>query len=217
MIVSLKANERTAQLAFGDGRRDFCFAGGRSARCLCRHRKQESESGTRRATGALRALGREGGVTQWMRTLAMPLRGALTLGNGKLFAGGSDGKVYAFDSSNGEALWSFDYGAPFNSQPVVSGSRVYIGSEDGNLLALDEDTGKLLWRYRTKGRGAGAGRKRKRNCLLRFRRRLRLRGECYHWPITLAQADRRGRAGGGSRQMMSCWSLRWIILFTSFR
>lgn len=109
------------------------------------------ETGTRRATGALRSLGREGGVTQWMRTLAMPLRGALTLANGKLFAGGNDGKIYAFDSRNGEARWSYDYGAPLNSQPVVAGSRVYIGSEDGNLVALEESTGKLLWHYRTKG------------------------------------------------------------------
>lgn len=109
------------------------------------------ENGARRATGALRALSREGGVTQWMRTLATPLRGALTLSNGKLFAGGSDGKIYSIDSRNGEARWSYDYGAAFNSQPVVSGSCVYIGSEDGNLLALEESTGKLLWHYRTKG------------------------------------------------------------------
>lgn len=109
------------------------------------------ETGARRATGALRALGREGGVTQWMRTLAMPLRGSLTLANGKLFAGSSDGKIYAFDSKNGEARWLYDYGQPLNSQPVVSGSRVYIGSDDGNLLALEESTGKLLWHYRTKG------------------------------------------------------------------
>lgn len=114
------------------------------------------ETGTRRATGAVRALGREGGVTQWMRTLAMPLRGALALGNGKLIGGSSDGKIYAFDSTNGEARWSYDYGAPFNSQPVVSESRVYIGSEDGTLLALDEATGKLLWHYRTKGAVRGA-------------------------------------------------------------
>lgn len=110
----------------------------------------KAEAGSRRATGALRALGREGGVTQWMRTLAMPLRGSLTLGGAKLFGGSSDGKVYAFDSRNGEARWFFDYGQPFNSQPVVSGSRVYIGSEDGSLLALEESTGKLLWRYKTK-------------------------------------------------------------------
>jgi eukaryotic-like serine/threonine-protein kinase len=111
----------------------------------------KSESGVRRATGALRALGRDGGVTLWMRTLALPLRGVLTLGNGKLFAGGSDGKIYAFNSLNGEARWVYDYGASFNSQPVLSDSRLYIGSEDGNLLALDESTGKLLWHYRTKG------------------------------------------------------------------
>jgi outer membrane protein assembly factor BamB len=116
----------------------------------------QSESGTRRATGAVRALGREGGVTQWMRTLAMPLKGGLALGNGKLFGGGSDGKIYAFDSTNGEARWSYDYGAPFNSQPVISGSQVYFGSEDGNLLALDEASGKLLWHYKTKGAIRGA-------------------------------------------------------------
>lgn len=114
------------------------------------------ETGSSQGTGALRALGREGGVTQWLRTLPMPLRGTLALGNGKLFGGSSDGKIYAFDSTNGEARWSYDYGAPFNSRPVVSESRVYIGSEDGTLLALDEATGKLLWHYRTQGAVRGA-------------------------------------------------------------
>jgi outer membrane protein assembly factor BamB len=116
----------------------------------------KSESGVRRATGALRALGRDGGVTQWMRTLAMPLRGGLVLSNGKLFGGSSDGRIYAFDSADGQARWAYDHGSPFNSQPVVSGSHVYIGSEDGNLLALEEETGKLLWRYRTTGAIRGA-------------------------------------------------------------
>lgn len=114
------------------------------------------EGVARVARGALRALGREGGVTQWMRTLAMPLRGVLTLGSGKLFGGASDGKIYAFDIGNGQVRWTYDYGAPFNSQPVVSAAHVYIGSEDGNLLALDENTGKLLWHYRTKGAVRGA-------------------------------------------------------------
>ena len=109
------------------------------------------EAGTRRATGALRALGRDAGVTQWMRTLAMPLRGSLVLGNGKLFAGTREGKIYAFDSKTGQARWAHDYEASFNGQPVLAGSKLYVGSEDGNLLALDEETGKLIWHYRTKG------------------------------------------------------------------
>lgn len=101
--------------------------------------------------GALRALGREGGVTQWMTPLVKPLRGALTVSGGKLFAGGSDGRAYAFDKRTGGVLWSIPYALQFSSQPVVKDNRVYLGSEDGTLLALDEATGRLLWRYRTKG------------------------------------------------------------------
>jgi outer membrane protein assembly factor BamB len=88
------------------------------------------ESGVRRATGALRALGREGGVTQWMRTLAMPLRGSLTLANGRLFAGGSDGKIYAFDSRNGELSWSYDYGQSYRglSRPRLHWQRRWESS-----------------------------------------------------------------------------------------
>jgi outer membrane protein assembly factor BamB len=101
--------------------------------------------------GALRALGREGGVTQWMTPLVRPLRGALTIGEGKIFAGGSDGRAYAFDKRTGGVLWSIPFASPFNAQPVLKAGKVYFGSEDGTLLALEETTGRVLWRYRTKG------------------------------------------------------------------
>ena len=101
--------------------------------------------------GALRALGREGGVTQWMTPLVRPLRGALTISGGKLFAGGSDGRAYAFDKHTGGVLWSIPFALVFSAQPVVRDGKVYLGSEDGTLLALDEATGRLLWRYRTQG------------------------------------------------------------------
>jgi eukaryotic-like serine/threonine-protein kinase len=103
------------------------------------------------AAGALRALGREGGVTQWMTPLVRPLRGALTISGEKLFAGGSDGRAYAFDKRTGGVLWSIPFTSPFNGQPVVKAGRVYLGSEDGTLLALEEATGRVQWRYRTNG------------------------------------------------------------------
>jgi eukaryotic-like serine/threonine-protein kinase len=106
---------------------------------------------TQKPAGALRALGHEGGVTQWLTPLVRPLRGALTLSGGKIFAGGSDGRAYAFDKRTGGVLWSIPFELVFSGQPVVKGGRVYLGSEDGTLLALDEATGRLLWRYRTKG------------------------------------------------------------------
>jgi outer membrane protein assembly factor BamB len=101
--------------------------------------------------GALRALGREGGVTQWMTPLVRPLRGALTISGGKLFAGGSDGRAYAFDKLTGGVLWSIPFQSSFAGQPVNKAGKVYFGSEDGTLLALEETTGRVLWRYRTKG------------------------------------------------------------------
>src|SRR5690349_7984181 len=104
-----------------------------------------------KSAGALRALGREGGVTQWMTPLVRPLRGALTISGTKLFAGGSDGRAYAFDKRTGGVLWSIPYALTFSNQPVAKGGKVYFGSEDGTLLALDEATGQLLWRQRTKG------------------------------------------------------------------
>jgi outer membrane protein assembly factor BamB len=105
----------------------------------------------RRSGGALRALSREGGVTQWMTPLITPVRGALAIGGGKVFAGGSDGRAYAFDKHTGGVLWSIPFTSPFAGQPVLKAGRVFFGSEDGALLALEESTGRLLWRFRTKG------------------------------------------------------------------
>ena len=101
--------------------------------------------------GALRALGREGGVTQWLTPLVRPLGGALTVSGEKLFAGGSDGRAYAFDKRTGGVLWSIPYALTFSNQPIAQGGKVYLGSEDGTLLALDEATGRQMWRFRTKG------------------------------------------------------------------
>jgi eukaryotic-like serine/threonine-protein kinase len=102
-------------------------------------------------SGALRALGREGGVTRWVTALGKSLRGALTISDTKIFAGGSDGRAYAFDKRTGGVFWSVPFTSPFNGQPVLKDGRVYFGSEDGTLLALEEATGRVLWRYRTKG------------------------------------------------------------------
>jgi eukaryotic-like serine/threonine-protein kinase len=106
---------------------------------------------TKPSTGALRAIGREGGVTQWMAPLMMPLRGSLTVSGEKVFAGGSDGRIYAFDKLTGGVYWSIPQGAPLDCHPAVDDARVYFGTEDGNLIAVDKSNGKILWRYRSKG------------------------------------------------------------------
>lgn len=103
------------------------------------------------AKGALRALGREGGITLWMRTLPMPIRGALIANETILYGGSSDGRVYAVKKRTGDIVWTLQHSAPFASYPTIIGSRLYIGSEDGYLFSLDKNTGKVHWRYRTHG------------------------------------------------------------------
>jgi outer membrane protein assembly factor BamB len=104
-----------------------------------------------RANGSLRALGREGGITLWMRTLPMPLQGSLVDNGNNLFGGSSDGKVYSIKKRTGDIVWVMQHSASFNSQPTIINSHLYIGSNDGYLFSLDQNTGKILWRYRTQG------------------------------------------------------------------
>lgn len=108
-------------------------------------------STSRMTKGALRALGKEAGVTKWMRTLPAPIHGSLAVGSESLFAGASDGKVYAIDKSSGLTQWANQYSSSFESQPVLSGSLLFIGSEDGALYAIDQASGKTVWHYRTRG------------------------------------------------------------------
>lgn len=103
------------------------------------------------ASGALRALGQEGGITLWMRTLPMPFRGSLVANDVNLFGGSIDGRVYAVRKRTGDIAWIMQHAAPFASHPTVFGSNLYIGSTDGTLFSLSQTTGKVDWRYRTRG------------------------------------------------------------------
>jgi eukaryotic-like serine/threonine-protein kinase len=104
-----------------------------------------------RATGALRALGREGGVTLWMRTFHRPLRGSLVANSTTLFGGTSDGRFFAIEKGTGRFLWVTQHWQPFNSHPSLYGSILYAGNDDGHLFAINQGSGETLWRYRTRG------------------------------------------------------------------
>jgi outer membrane protein assembly factor BamB len=115
---------------------------------------QPHNSSYPQATGALRALSRQSGVTIWMRTLPSPIRGALASNQTTLFGVTSDGRLYAIRKETGEILWIKYSSSPFNSFLVSSGSYLYVCDEDGNLQAVEQESGRTLWRYRThKGLG----------------------------------------------------------------
>ncbi|HVF55479.1 MAG TPA: PQQ-binding-like beta-propeller repeat protein [Pyrinomonadaceae bacterium] len=106
-------------------------------------------SSTPRATGALRALSRQNGVTLWMRTLQAPIQGRLASNETTIFGGASDGRLFAVSKETGEVLWVKQHLAPFFSHLVLTGEHLYVGDEQGNLLAVDQGSGQTIWHYRT--------------------------------------------------------------------
>ena len=68
-------------------------------------------------------------------------------GNGVVYIGSQNGKLYAFNALTGATIWTYTTGNTIASSPTIADGIVYIGSFDNNLYALDVKTGVRLWNY----------------------------------------------------------------------
>ncbi|HWA59771.1 MAG TPA: PQQ-binding-like beta-propeller repeat protein [Caulobacteraceae bacterium] len=78
-------------------------------------------------------------------------RSSPLLYDGRIYIGGGDGTVRAFDARSGRALWSFRTGGRVRATPATDGKRIYVGSFDGVFYALDIASGAEAWRFKTQG------------------------------------------------------------------
>ena len=104
--------------------------------------------------GDIYALERDSGSLTWSTRDRTNLTGSIvrspTLFEGVLYAGTTEGRVYAFDATNGDALATWPEGGvkldgEIWAQPVVAGGALFIASMDGELHKLDLETGAALW------------------------------------------------------------------------
>lgn len=102
------------------------------------------------ATGVLRALSRQSGLTSWMRTLPSPVRGVINLNGQNLFVTSADGRLYALRKETGEIRWIKYNSSPFSSQNLLEGQTLYAYDSYGDILSIELENGKTLWRYRTR-------------------------------------------------------------------
>ena len=73
-------------------------------------------------------------------------------GEGIVYVGSMDGKLYAVDSRTAEGRWVFETGgAIFGSPALGPDNLVYIGSSDKKLYAVDRSTGQKVWEFATQG------------------------------------------------------------------
>ena len=78
--------------------------------------------------------------------------------NNMVIAGFANGKIMAFNKSNGTPLWDYQVAMPsgrssiqrmvdINSTPVIVDNALYAVSYQGNMVAIDLSNGDELWRY----------------------------------------------------------------------
>ncbi len=101
------------------------------------------------ATGALRALSRQTGLTSWMRMLPSPVRGVINLNGQSLFVTSSDGRLYALNKMTGEIKWIKYNSSPFSTLHLLDGHTLYVSDTYGDIIAVELESGRTIWRYRT--------------------------------------------------------------------
>jgi len=68
-----------------------------------------------------------------------------------VYAGSTDGALYAVNRADGTERWKFETNGPIASSPAVSGGLVYISSLDGNIYAVEAASGAKRWVFATEG------------------------------------------------------------------
>ncbi len=77
---------------------------------------------------------------------------SLAVNNAQVIATSLDGKVVAYDRSNGEVLWeSEELAYRHLTNPVMIGNYIAVGDLDGIVHLFDPNTGAIVSRVETKG------------------------------------------------------------------
>ena len=100
--------------------------------------------------GHVAALSKSTGEEIWIEKLKVPMRGAPTYAEGRLFALTHDNQTYALDATDGKVLWS-EVGISENAglvgaaSPAVIGNTVISAYSSGELYAMRVENGRVLW------------------------------------------------------------------------
>lgn len=105
---------------------------------------------TGNSAGQLSAIDVNNGAPLWSKTITPAAIGgspAVDPAKALVFAGASDGNVYAVKSQSGNAAWHTLLKGPTGnvSAPVFGSGEVYATTSTGTVEALSEATGKATW------------------------------------------------------------------------
>jgi len=100
---------------------------------------------------------RPDGTVAWEFKAGGPFPASPTIADGIVYAGSSDGRVYALSLADGKLRWSYDTKEEVGTPPAVGGGAVYVMSLQDTLWALDAGTGEWKWLKRRDAKGIDRG------------------------------------------------------------
>jgi outer membrane protein assembly factor BamB len=81
------------------------------------------------------------------------LQSSPVVGNGQIYIGSLDGKIYALAADTGKISWTFKTGQKVRATPTLADGVLYIGSWDKSMYALNALTGQVRWKTLPIGSG----------------------------------------------------------------
>jgi outer membrane protein assembly factor BamB len=75
---------------------------------------------------------------------------------GRVYIGGTDGKVYSYGATTGKIRWSHGTGGYVYASPAIWNQEVLVGSYSKKFFAFDAATGDTRWTFPANGRISGS-------------------------------------------------------------
>jgi outer membrane protein assembly factor BamB len=96
------------------------------------------------------ALNPDDGSERWKVKLSSEVIATPAVGNGLVVARANDGRVFAYNITDGERRWIYDRGLPSltlrgNGAPLIVQGGVFLGYDNGQVVALRLEDGVQQW------------------------------------------------------------------------
>ncbi len=101
--------------------------------------------------GWLHAI-RDDGRVAWELKTEGGFSGPPAIDGGTVYAGSSDGRLYAVALATGKERWRYDAKEELGTRPAVVGGTLYVASLQDTVFALDAKTGAWKWHHRREPR-----------------------------------------------------------------
>jgi outer membrane protein assembly factor BamB len=93
------------------------------------------------------------GTPLWHFTTQGPFEAPPAVEGDTVYAGSTDGRLYALERTTGEERWRYDAREEIGSRPVVADGVVYFSTMQDTVFALDAKTGAWKWHQRRESPG----------------------------------------------------------------